>query len=109
MADQPPAAEGRRVLSTPGGRVHHPRRALPSQDGLVLEGNGPRHPSCLAEGRPFSKEKPMKHLLALLLSVALPLSAQAEAPAVKYARTTTLTFDDDNVEGGLVKPDGERI
>ena len=48
----------------------------------------------------------MKGLLIVCL-LALAAVAAAQEPAVKYARTTTLNFEDDAIDGALQRPDGE--
>ena len=51
----------------------------------------------------------MKKLVGLLLVVlAAPVFAQDEAGA-RYAKQTTINFEDDTIEGDLTKPDGEYV
>lgn len=54
----------------------------------------------------------MNRVAALL--VVLPMLAYAEgkkAPdeTVRYAKTTTINFEDDTIEGDLTRPDGEYV
>jgi ethanolamine utilization protein EutP (predicted NTPase) len=53
----------------------------------------------------------MKRLIAIALLVA-PLVAFAQDKKednVKYAKTQTINFEDDTIEGDLTKPDGEYV
>lgn len=49
--------------------------------------------------------------LWVALLAAVPAMAQDEKPDgnVKYAKTTTISFEDDTIEGDLTKPDGEYV
>ncbi len=54
----------------------------------------------------------MTRLLALL--AVLPCLAYAEGKKggddnVRYAKTTTINFEDDTIEGDLTRPDGEYV
>ena len=55
----------------------------------------------------------MKRMIAAAaLALAMGALAQEQPPAdknVKYAKTTTINFEDDTIEGDLTKPDGEYI
>jgi hypothetical protein len=55
----------------------------------------------------------MKRMIAMAaLALAMGALAQEEPPAdknVKYAKTTTINFEDDTIEGDLTKPDGEYV
>lgn len=51
-----------------------------------------------------------KLVIALGLLAFAPLSlAQDEGGNVKYAKQTTINFEDDTIEGDLTKPDGEYV
>ena len=56
----------------------------------------------------------MKRLLAVTLLLA-GVAAYAEDPAtntegnVRYNKTTSISFEDDTIEGDLTKPDGEYV
>ena len=50
----------------------------------------------------------MKRMIAVA-ALALASVALAEDPPVKYAKTTTINFEDDTIEGDLTKPDGEYV
>lgn len=50
----------------------------------------------------------MKGLLVVCL-LALSAAASAQEPAVKYAKSTTLNFEDDAIDGTLQRPDGEHL
>jgi hypothetical protein len=54
----------------------------------------------------------MKKLIAIAV-LAAPLAAFADDKKdegnVKYAKTQTINFEDDTIEGDLTKPDGEYV
>jgi hypothetical protein len=54
----------------------------------------------------------MKRLIAIAL-LAAPFAAHADDKKdegnVKYAKTQTINFEDDTIEGDLTKPDGEYV
>ncbi len=53
--------------------------------------------------------------LILLLTVMLPLAAQAQAKKaqpdakVEYEKKTVINFEDDTIQGDLTRPDGEYV
>lgn len=50
--------------------------------------------------------------LVLAACLALPPLAAAEEKGeenVRYSKTTTISFEDDTIEGDLTKPDGEYV
>jgi len=56
----------------------------------------------------------MKRMIAVAaLALAMGALAQEQPPPadknVKYAKTTTINFEDDTIEGDLTKPDGEYV
>ena len=48
-------------------------------------------------------------LLALLPTLAYAEGKKAPDEAVRYAKTTTINFEDDTIEGDLTRPDGEYV
>ncbi|MCA9670608.1 MAG: adventurous gliding motility protein CglF [Myxococcales bacterium] len=48
-------------------------------------------------------------LAGFLVGAAGTVSAQGQAPNVKYKKKTVYDFDDDVVEGELQRPDGEYV
>jgi hypothetical protein len=49
----------------------------------------------------------MKRFVVLVMGIAFLLSANILLAQTKYAEQTEYSFDDDVVEGDLVRPDGE--
>ncbi len=54
--------------------------------------------------------------LVLIVSLALPLAAGAQAkkpqgaePKVEYEKKTVINFEDDTIQGDLTRPDGEYV
>jgi hypothetical protein len=48
-------------------------------------------------------------LLALLPSLAYAEGKKGTDESVRYAKTTTINFEDDTIEGDLTRPDGEYV
>lgn len=48
-------------------------------------------------------------LLVLLPTLAYAEGKKASDEAVRYAKTTTINFEDDTIEGDLTRPDGEYV
>jgi len=48
-------------------------------------------------------------LLALLPSLAYAEGKKSADENVRYAKTTTINFEDDTIEGDLTRPDGEYV
>jgi hypothetical protein len=48
-------------------------------------------------------------LLALLPSLAYAEGKKSADESVRYAKTTTINFEDDTIEGDLTRPDGEYV
>ena len=48
-------------------------------------------------------------LLALLPTLAYAEGKKPADEAVRYAKTTTINFEDDTIEGDLTRPDGEYV
>lgn len=48
-------------------------------------------------------------LLALLPTLAYAEPKKASDETVRYAKTTTINFEDDTIEGDLTRPDGEYV
>jgi hypothetical protein len=48
-------------------------------------------------------------LLAVLPSLAYAEAKKASDDNIRYAKTTTINFEDDTIEGDLTRPDGEYV